>query len=111
MERLTAFEFIAAQQGVPQIVRLRHAKGTVIAHFAFIDWIGIETAAFAGPDGLLFADRGELVIEGEGLGHPYWNDEPLPWVPVFDSHAQSSRIATIRAAVMREVNRALLRVQ
>jgi hypothetical protein len=108
MEHLTAFEFIAAQKDTPQIVQLRHVDGIVFARFAFVNWIGIETAAFAGQDGLLFADRRDLVIEGEGLGHPYWNDEPVSWIAAFDSRREAQRIETIRAAVMREINRSRL---
>jgi hypothetical protein len=104
MERLTAFEFIGASNA-PQLVRLRHANGTVLAQFGFVQWIGIDLRALT-PDGLPFEQRADLVIEGEGLGHPYWNDDCPSWVATFDSRTEAQRIETIRAAVMREINRA-----
>lgn len=107
MERLTAFEFIAAQRGVPQVVRLRLATGPVLAIFHFVDWIGFDLRSFD-VEGFLFDRREDLVIEGQGLGRPYWNDEQPTWLQAFNPADQARQIEIIRAAVMREVNRAQL---
>lgn len=102
MERLTAFEFIAAGDG-PQLVRLRRqSDGAIVRQFAFMQWIGVDLS----QDPLLFDGPADLVIEGEGLGHPYWNGAAPSWLHVFDSRAEAQRIETIRAAVAREINRA-----
>lgn len=104
MERLTAFEFIAASES-PQLVRLtRRSDGAVVRQFAFSHWIGVDLS----QDPLVFEGRADLVIEGEGLGRPYWNgdgDQPS-WLQAFDSRAEAQRIEIVRAAVVREINRA-----
>lgn len=105
MERLTAFEFIGATDG-PQLVRLRRASDdVVVAQFGFVQWLGIDllTAEFVD---IRFERREDLVIEGEGLGRPYWNEDRPSWVHRFDSLAEAQRIVTVRAAVVREINRA-----
>lgn len=108
MDRLTAFEFIAAQDG-PQIVRLKRkdVPDVVLVEFALIAWVGVVLPVDLVLD---FEARTDLVIEGVGLGHPYWNDERPSWTVAFDSATEARRIATIRAAAIREANRAALTV-
>lgn len=103
-QHLTAFEFIGATDG-PQLVRLRRVTGEVIGQFAFVQWIGVDLRAVI-QDGVTFDRREDLIIEGEGLGHPYWNDDQPSWLTVFDSRTEAQRIGTILAAVRREMNRA-----
>lgn len=105
MERLTAFEFIAATDA-PQLVRLT-CQGTVILQFGMVGWLGVDLSALD-SDLLTFAAREDLVIEGQGLGHPYWNGAPPSWTLLFDGDAEARRIDTIRRAALREVNRASL---
>lgn len=101
-ERLTAFEFLAATDE-PQIVRLT-AHGVVLVEFVVVTWFGYRPVH--GGAIVAFETKGELVIEGQGLGRPYWNDEAPPWTVLFNPQAERQRIAAIRRAVMREVNRA-----
>jgi len=109
MERLTAFEFIGATDG-PQIVRIRRREdgipdGAILAQFVFTGWVGADLVAV---EDLQFDSRDDLIIEGEGLGHPYWNDDPPTWLLGFDSYAETRRLSAIREAVRREINRALI---
>lgn len=106
MDRLTAFEFIAAQDG-PQIVRLQRkdVPDVVLIEFALIAWLGVVLPVDLVLD---FETREDLVIEGAGLGHPYWNGERPSWAVAFDSATEARRIATIRAAAIREAHRASL---
>jgi hypothetical protein len=105
-ERLTAFEFLAATDE-PQIVRLT-AQGLVLVEFVVVTWFGYRPA----KGGAIFAfeRRDELIIEGQGLGRPYWNDDAPPWTVLFDPKAERERITAIRRAVRRELNRASLTV-
>ena len=104
MDDLTAFEFIAAGDG-PQLVRLLTKSGELLFQFGFVGWLGVDLSAHP-----IAVRREDLVIEGQGLGHPYWNGEATPWSPVFDPESEHRRIEAIRAAVQREVNRAALSV-
>lgn len=101
MERLTGFEFMAATDQ-PQLVRLKR-RDEVVAQFGIVAWFGCAD----GPV-LEFEDRADLVIEGNGLGKPYWNGEQPPWAVVFDPVAETNRLLTIQAVVRREMNRLIL---
>lgn len=107
MDRLTAFEFIAATDA-PQVVRLRY-KDIILVTFAVVGWFGWCPATV--DPAFDFEHRSDLVIEGQGLGHPYWNDEQPSWMTLFDGQAERRRIEAIRAAVGRELNRAALHFQ
>lgn len=107
MEQLTAFEFIAAADG-PQLVRLKR-KGVLLVQFGLIGWLGVDLHAI--DRAVEFDAREDLTIEGAGLGHPYWNGEQPAWALCFDSDAEARRIAAIRAAALREINRASLSLQ
>jgi hypothetical protein len=98
---------VAADPTAPQAVRLRRRDGQILATFWGIGWIACDLRCLD-PEGVAFARREDLVIEGEGLGRPYWNDERPTWLVAFDSHAQTQHIAVIREAVQREINRALI---
>lgn len=102
MERLTAFEFIAADAQIPTQVRLKRGD-EVIATFWFVGYIAVPFVAAP-----TFETREDLVLEGQGLGRPYWNGERTPWDVGFDPSTTLQRIAQIRQAAMREVNRAAL---
>jgi len=99
--RLVAFEFIAAGSG-PSIVRLSR-NSMVIAQFAFVDWIAVDLRPF---QPLTFSAKEDLVVEGEGLGHPYWDNEVPPWLVSFDGISEGKRIKAIKDAATREINRA-----
>lgn len=107
MERLTAFEFIPASRTDPQLVRLERATpvgNELVLAVGLTFWGGVDLSASP----IEFDLRTELVIVGNGVGKPYWNDEPVPWAAGFDPRAELRRIEQLRAAVEREVNRALL---
>lgn len=93
MEQLTAFEFVAAKDG-PHVVRLCLFDGTVVRQFVFFNFIGFHF----GLEPLMFESKEDLVIEGEGLGHPFWNDEQPTWVVSFDAVSEASRVEAIRKA-------------
>lgn len=106
MERLTAFEFVAANEQLPTRIRLkRKGDDSIIYECVFVGWFGIGLY-----DEILFDKPENLVIEGQGVGRPYWNGEPVPWMPGFEPHRELRRIASIRAAVRRELNAASLGV-
>jgi hypothetical protein len=92
--RLTAFEFVPLGDG-PQLVRLKRGE-TVLAEFAVVQWLGW----FAVEQALIFETVDELVIEGEGVGRPYWDDELPPWAGGFDVETERVRIAQIRRAAL-----------
>lgn len=101
MEKLVAFEFISVIDK-PQLVRLLNAEKVSVAQFVMTGWLGFDTS----PLGLMFEKRADLFIEGFGLGHPYWEGEPLPsWFVHFDSQTEANRLEMIRQATKREVNR------
>lgn len=110
MERLTAFEFIAAADG-PQLVRLKRSD-VVLAQLAFIGWVGVADIETLSPGlELVFERRQDLVIEGQGIGRPYWNGEQPTWAVMFDAVGEARRIEAVRAAVQREINRAALSLE
>lgn len=96
MERLTAFEFIGATDA-PQLVRLKYQE-LVLVQFGvsgYLAWEPIEAQQF------LFEAQADLVIEGSGLGRPYWNGELSPWAQFgFDAAREQKRIAYIRRALL-----------
>lgn len=112
MERLTAFEFIAADDRNPTLVRLKYDLGmnrgfVVINEFMFVGWVGIRFTE-ASEEIYEFESFKDLIIEGQGVGRPYWNSEPTPWSKGFDPASELRRVAIIRAAVQRELNAASL---
>jgi hypothetical protein len=104
MERLTAFEFITASDSL-QLVRLKR-RDEVLVQLGLFTVFMVDLRAIGSV--FEFETRDDLTFEGVGLGHPYWNDEMPPWALVFDPRAEAQRIAAIRAAAQREVNRALI---
>lgn len=98
--KLTAFEFIAATDQ-PQRVVLRNGDG-VILQFGVTGWIGVDLSTL----NIELAQVSDLTIEGQGLGRPFWNGEKPTWVEIFDTLDEERRIATIRNAVVKELNRA-----
>jgi len=98
MYRLTAFEFIPATDA-PQLVRLKF-QDLVLVQFGVQGWFSWEPTQ--AQTQFLFDAPADLIIEGDGLGRPYWNHEPTPWAQVgFDAERERKRIAFIRAAMLR----------
>lgn len=107
MEYLVGFEFISAGSQ-PQSVRLTRL-GELVVHACVDSWVGMNLL-IAGGKGIEFEKKGDLVIEGQGLGRPYWNDERPTWMQGFDPLFEAQRILEIRKAIQRELNRAQLSV-
>ncbi len=105
MERLTAFEFIARDQTTPTKVTLRRkTDGRVLNEGFFTHWLAYDLSR----DPWLFETQSDLLIEGDGVGKPYWNDDKATWQLVFDPAFERDRIETIRAAVVTAARRQLL---
>jgi hypothetical protein len=103
-EQLTAFEFVAARTDEPCVVRL--LAGDEIVSFLVIGWLGVDLRKLE----ILLERRDLLVIEGQGLGRPYWGEDLPPWMAGADPVDELPRIGAIRAAAHREINRAALSV-
>src|ERR1043165_9551378 len=104
MERLTAFEFVAVDEG-PQIVCLKRG-GETLLQLTFVLWTGVDLRAL----GLEFEACEDLTIEGRGVGHPYWNDAAPAWLMTFDGLTEAKRILAIRDAALGEARRSALTV-
>lgn len=98
MERLVAFEFISATDEIEQ-VRLKKT-GEIFLQIGFRSWVGFNWI----DSPLEFEKKEDLMIEGNGLGRPYWNEERPSWATVFVGTEEFKHINTIRAAIRRELN-------
>jgi len=96
--KLTAFEFIAATNE-PTIVQLFRGD-ELLAQFAFIDWIAVDLRSFD----FQFENQSALIINGEGLGHPYWDADVPPWMVTWDPRQEAARIKMIKQAAARQLN-------
>jgi hypothetical protein len=92
MERLTAFEFVPAQDGI-HIVILKN-KGVTIAQIGCVIWVGLQGINFE------FEKASDLSVEGPGYAKAYWNDDTPAWR---DSNPvrEIERIGIIRDAARR----------
>jgi hypothetical protein len=107
VERLAAFEFIAATDDPQQVVVKN--KGVPVLQIGFRSWVGLNLQCDVPV--LEFENRQDLTIEGIGLGRPYWAGDPLPsWASAFDGPAELRRINAIRTAARAELNAAALSV-
>ena len=71
MERLTAFEFVPAENGIHMVI-LKN-KGITVAHIGCCVWVGLQSINFE------FEKVSDLHVEGPGYAKAYWNDDPPPW--------------------------------
>lgn len=102
MDRLTAFEFLAATDA-PQLVRICRGD-VVLLQLSVVGWCGVDLAAIDPlGTGCQFATRAALTIEGQGIARPYWNAERPAWVTAFDVAAEQQRIALVQTAARRHV--------
>lgn len=98
MQRLTGLEFMCHTEE-PQLVRV-YAKSAphITMTFFVTGWI-----AFSIMGGQLLCNTvDDLVIEGDGIGKPFWNDEYMSWVCSFDKTTETNRLTAIRRAMRAE---------
>ena len=92
--RLTAFEFVAAEDGI-QIVTLKN-KGVALMQIGCVVWVGIE-----GLD-LEFEEARDFSADGHGFAKAYWDDDPPAWKNS-DPVREVERIGIIREAARKRV--------